>query len=43
MKIYKVSPILKYSPFFALTYVSKEEFGIGEKLKELKGKSSKLG
>jgi hypothetical protein len=30
MKIYKVSPILKYSPFFALTYVSKEEFGIGD-------------
>lgn len=29
MKIYKVSPIVKYSPFFSLTYVSKEEFEIG--------------
>ncbi len=29
MKIYKVSPIVKYSPFFTLTYVSKEDFEIG--------------
>ncbi len=29
MKIYKVSPIIKYSPFFSLTYVSRLEFQIG--------------
>lgn len=30
MRVYKVSPILKYSPFFSLTYVSKENFEIGD-------------
>ncbi len=29
MKVYKVSPIVKYSPFFTLTYVSKENFEVG--------------
>ena len=29
MKVYKISPILKYSPFFELTYVSKLDFEIG--------------
>lgn len=30
MKIYKVSPIVKYSPFFELTYVSRFEFAKGD-------------
>lgn len=30
MKVYKISPILKYSPFFELTYVSKFDFKAGE-------------
>lgn len=30
MKVYKVSPIIKYSPFFTLTYVSKEDFLAGD-------------
>lgn len=29
MKVYRVSPILKYSPFFTLTYVSKFDFEVG--------------
>lgn len=30
MKVYKVSPIVKYSPFFDLTYVSSFEFALGD-------------
>jgi DNA-directed RNA polymerase subunit RPC12/RpoP len=30
MKVYKVSPIVKYSPFFSLTYVSRLNFVCGE-------------
>lgn len=30
MRVYKVSPIVKYSPFFKLTYVSKEDFSVGD-------------
>jgi hypothetical protein len=29
MQVYKISPIVKYSPFFELTYISKHEFDPG--------------
>lgn len=33
MQVYKISPILKYSPFFELTYISKFDFSPGEIIK----------
>jgi primosomal protein N' len=30
MRVYKISPILKYSPFFDLTYISSHDFEIGD-------------
>ena len=29
MKVYEISPIIKYSPFFSLTYFSKFDFEVG--------------
>lgn len=30
MRVYKVSPIISYSPFFSLTYISKVDFLVGD-------------